>query len=189
MHNWEFGGFRCSTEQLRTYEIEPGEEMSFLAEQGFSEEELFYEYERSPDVVFRLTLYCDEYVTRGVGFIRQYCYGEYVDLEIFTFEGCEQYLNDAAVGQYSVYSTYYDGRKTYFLEGETIDDHFRAMELEGIYAVYFDYEDGQLMHMLQGLTHGSVDRFYFYKSGDYSYRCGPYMLEVDHGWGVSLYKF
>lgn len=192
VHNWEFGGYRRSTEaQLQTYEIEPGGEADFLAEQGFTEEDLFYEYEYEwpPDVTFRLSLYCDKYVTRGVGFIRQYCYGEYVDLEIFTFDGCEQYLNDAAVGQYSVYSTYYDGRKTYFLEGEIIDDYFEAMELEGIYAVSFDYEDGQLMHMKQGLTHGSVDRFYFFKRGDRSSWWGPYMLEVDHGWGVSLYKF
>ena len=190
VHNWEFGGFRRSTEaQWQTYEIESGEEADFLAEQGFTEDDLFfeYEYEWSPDVVFRLSLYCDEYVTKGVGFIRQYVDGKYVDLEIFTFEGCEQYLDDAAVGQYSVYSTYYDGRKTYFLEGETIDDYFGAMEPDDFHSVSFDYEDGQLMHMYQGLTHGSVDRFYFFKSGKYSY--GPYMLEVDHGWGVSLYKF
>lgn len=160
VHNWEFGGFRRGTDALgQTYEIESGGEADFLAEQGFTEE---------------------EYVTRGVGFIRQYRYGEYVDLEIFTFEGCEQYLDDAAVGPYSVYSTYYDGRKTYFLAGETIDDYFEAMDLDQ--SVSFDYENGQLMHMEQGLTHGSVDRFYFYKSGDHGYRCGPYMLEVDHGW-------
>ena len=194
VHNWEFGGYRRSTEaQWQTYEIEPGEEADFLTEQGFTEDDLFYEYEYEwpPDVVFRLTLYCDEYVTRGVGFIKQYSYGEYVDLEIFTFDGCEQYLNDAAVGQYSVYSTYPfgGGRETYFLEGKTIDDYFGAMELDGIYSVSFDYEDGQLVHMYQGLTHGSVDRFYFFKSGDRSYWWGSYMLEVDHGWGVTLYKF
>lgn len=192
VHNWEFGGFRSSTDALgHAYEIEPGGEADFLTEQGFTEDDLFYEYEYEwpPDVEFRLSLYCDEYVTRGVGFIRQYWNGKYVDLEIFTFDGCERYLDDAAVGQYSVYSTYYSGRETHFLEGETVDDYFGAMELDEIHSVSFDYEDGRLVHMEQGLTHGSADRFYFYKSGDHSYRCGPYMLEVDHGWGVTLYRF
>lgn len=190
-HNWEFGGFRRSTEaQDQAYEIAPGEEAAFLAEQGFTEDDLYYEYEYAGDhdAVFRLSLYCDEYVTRGVGFIRKYQDGEYIDLEIFTFDGCEQYLDDAAVGQYSVYSTYDDGRETYFLDEETIDDYFGAMELDEIHSVSFDYEDGELVHMEQGLAHGSVDRFYFYKSGA-AYRAGPCMLEVDHGWGVSLYRF
>ena len=192
-HNWEFGSFRRSTEaQYSNYEIEPGEEADFLAEQGFTEEDLYYEYEYtwSDGTVFRLSLYCDQYVTRGAGFIRRYWDGEYVDLEIFTFDGCEQYLDDAAVGQYSVYSDYYtDGREIHFLEGETIDNYFDALELDGIYSVFFDYEDGKLVHMCQGLTHGSVDRFYFYKAYDQSYRCGPCMLEVDHGWGVTFYRF
>ena len=168
VHNWEFG---C--------------EADVLAEQGLSEEDLFYEYEYAgaSDILFRLSLYCDEYVTRGVGFIREYKNGEYIDLEIFTFDGCEQYLKDAAVGQFSVYFDYYiNGRETHFLEGETIDNYFRAMELDETHSVSFDYEDGRLMHMYQGLTHGSVDRFYFNRSR-------PYMLEVDHGFGVSLYKF
>ena len=192
IHNWEFGGFRRSTEaQDQTYEIEPGEEADFLTEQGFTEDDLFYEceYAGAPDVVFCLSLYCDEYVTRGVGFIREYEVGEYIDLEIFTFDGCVQYLDDAAVGQYSVYSTYDDGRETYFLDEETIDDYFGAKEPDEIHSVSFDYEDGELVHMEQRLAHGSVDRFYFYKYGDQSYRCGPCMLEVDHGWGVSLYRF
>ena len=97
---------------------------------GFTEEDLYYEYEYAWDngTVFRLSLYCDEYVTRGTGLIRRYWEGEYVDLEIFSFDGCEQYLDDAAVGQYSVYSDYYtDGREIHFLEGETIDDYFSSV--------------------------------------------------------------
>ena len=183
--NWEFGSFRRSTDaQFYTYEIEPGEEADFLAEQGFMEETPFYEYEYAwyPDVVFRLSLYCDENLTRGAGLIRRYWEGEYVNLEIFTFDGCEQYLSDAAVSPFSVYSTYNVGRATYFLEGETIDDYFKAMELDEIHSVSFDYEDGLLTHMYQGLTHGSVDRFYIYRGG-------YFMLEVDHGWGVTFYKF
>ena len=191
VHNWEFGGFRRSTEaQDQIYEIEPGEEADFLVKQGFTEDDLLYEYEYAGDsnVVFRLSLYCDEYVTRGGGFIRKYEDGEYRDLEIFTFDGCEQYLHDAAVGQYSVYSTYDDGRETYFLDEKTIDDYFGAMDPDEIHSVSFDYEDGKLVHMEQRLTHGSVDRFYFHKDGA-AYRFGPYMLEVDHGRGVSLYRF
>ena len=139
--------------------------------------------------MFRLSLYCDKYVTRGTGFIRQYWDGEYEDLEIFTFDKCEQYLDDAAVGQFSVYSYYSAGvRETHFLEGETIDDYFGALELDEIHSVSFDYEDRQLAHMYQGLNHGSVDRFYFRKNGDAPWY-GSYMLEIDHGWGVTLYKF
>ena len=184
-HNWEFGGFQRSTEaQYQTYEIEPGGEADFLTEQGFTEETPFYEYEYawSSNIVFRLSLYCNKNLTKGAGLIRKYIDGEYVDLEIFTFDGCEHYLDDAAVGQYSVYSYYSEGfRETYFLEGETIDDYFSALELDGIHSVSFDYEDGKLVHMYQGLTHGSVDRFYINRGA-----C--YMLEVDHGWGVTFYK-
>ena len=189
-HNWEFGGFRRSTEaQYQTYEIEPGEEEDFLLKQGFTEKDLYYEYEYtwSDGTLFRLSLYCDQYVTRGTGLIRRYWEGEYVDLEIFSFDGCEQYLGDAAVGQYSVYSDYsFAGRTTHFLEGETIDDYFGALERDD---VSFDYEDGKLVHMYERRSHGSVDRFYFYKAYDQSYRCGPCLLEVDHGWGVTFYRF
>ena len=190
--NWEFGGFRRSTEaQDQTYEIEPGGEEDFLLKQGFTEEDLYYEYEYKyawdTGTVFRLSLYCDEYVTRGTGLIRQYRDGEYVDLEIFSFDGCEQYLDDAAVGQYSVYSHYYfSGREVHFLEGETIDDYFGALDRDD---VSFDYEDGKLVHMYERRPHGGVDRFYFYKAYDQSYRCGPCLLEVDHGWGVTFYRF
>lgn len=191
VHNWQFDCFGRSTEaQLQDDKGDYSYEAAFLAEQGFTEDDLFYEYAWTSGSEYRLSLYCDKYVTRGVGFIRIYIDGKYLETEMFTFDGCEEYLNDAAVGQYSVYSNYdMNGRETHFLEGEAIDDYFGAMELEGIYAVSFDYEDGQLVHMEQGLTHGGADRFYFYRSGDYSYRCGSYMLEVDHGWGVSLYKF
>lgn len=191
VHNWQFDSFGRSTEaQLQDDKGDYSYEAAFLAEQGFTEDDLFYEYAWTSGSEYRLSLYCDKYVTRGVGFIRIYIDGKYLETEMFTFDGCEEYLNDAAVGQYSVYSNYdMNGRETHFLEGEAIDDYFGAMELEGIYAVSFDYEDGQLVHMEQGRTHGGVDRFYFYRSGDYSYRCGSYMLEVDHGWGVSLYKF
>ena len=189
-HNWEFGDFQRSTEaQYHTIEIEPGGEADFLLKHGFTEKDLYYEYEYTwPDgTVFRLSLYCDQYVTRGTGLIRRYWEGEYVDLEIFSFDGCEQYLDDAAVGQYSVYSHYYmNGREIHFLEGETIDDYFHALEPDG---ASFDYEDGTLVHMYEERPHGSVDRFYFYKSGDHSYRCGSCMLEVDHGWGVTFYRF
>ena len=126
-------------------------------------------------------------MTRGTGLIRQYRDGEYVDLEIFSFDGCEQYLDDVAVGQYSVYSHYYfSGREVHFLEGETIDDYFGALDRDD---VSFDYEDGKLVHMYERRPHGGVDRFYFYKAYDQSYRCGPCLLEVDHGWGVTFYRF
>lgn len=70
-NNWEFGGYRHDPNyQTYTYEIESGEEEAFLAEQGYSEENLFYEYEYGagwdPSLTFRLSLYCDEDLSKGV---------------------------------------------------------------------------------------------------------------------------
>lgn len=195
--NWEFGSFRRSTEaQFHTYEIEPGEEMEFLAEQGFSEEDLFYEYEYVWDYgpVFRLALYCDEELTKGVGLIRRYYIEgdveEYINLEIFTFDGYESYLYDA-VSPFHVFGNYNGAvRYTTFLQGETIEEYFQALglvDVEDIHSVSFDYDaDGKLTHMYQGVTHGSVDRFYIYREG---WGIPSYLLEVDHGWGVTFYKF
>lgn len=188
-HNWQFDSFGRSTEaQSQNDEIARDREADFLIEQGFTEDDLFFEYAWTSGIDYRLSLYCDEYVTRGAGLVREYVDGEYLETVVFTFDGCEEYLDDAAVGQYSVYSDYdMNGRETHFLEGETIDDWFRAMELDEIHAVSFDYEDGQLVHMEQGLTHGVADRFYFFNRDNYSY--GAYMLEVDYGWGATLYRF
>ncbi|MCH5341406.1 MAG: hypothetical protein J1E01_08055 [Acetatifactor sp.] len=198
-HNWEFGGYRSDPNaQFSTYEIEPGEEAAFLAEQGYSEENLFYEYEYewTPYMMLRLSLYCDEKLTRGLGFIRwEYVDGEKAgelwDMEIFTFDGYEKYLEER-VSPFSVYSTtYFEGRKTYFLHGETIEEYFRSLDLDGIYRVSFDHEDEKLTHMYQGLNHGSVDRFYIYRFGWGNTKTSMphYMLELDHGWGVTFYRF
>ena len=198
--NWAFGSYKWDPNaQHGTYEIEPGEEEKFLAEQGYSTENLFYEYEYgvdwSPDIRYRLSLYCDENLTRGLGFIRRYVDGEYVPEDsnflIFTFDGYESYLNDA-VGPFSVYSYYFTtGRSTTFLQGETVDEYFREMEAE-LYGLSFHYdEDGKLMHIGTGVTHGGIDNFYIYKKGwreDEYYR-PLYMLEVDPGWGVTFYRF
>lgn len=199
--NWEFGGYSYDPNaQHSTYEIEPGEEEAFLAGLGYSEDDLFYEYEYeagwNPHLTFRLSLYCDKELNRGVGFIKIYEDGEYVaenpNLEIFTFEGYESYLYDA-VDPFSVYSYYFtDGRDTTFLrDGMTVAEYLMEMEPE-LYGLYFDYdEDGKLMHIITGVNHGSLNQFYLYQkgwNGDESDR-PLYMLEVDYGWGVTFYRF
>ncbi len=190
---WSFGGFSDGREGTSSdYQIEPGGEDAFLAEQGFTEEDLFFEtayrYSDSSNQVFCLSLYCDRLLTRGLGLIRKYEGGAYVDLEIFAFDGCMQYQGDASVGQFSVFSEYgLDGREIQILpEGETIEEYFEAAERDD---VLFDYEDGALVHLYEGRPHGGVDRFYFSHSGDDVCRNGAYLLEVDHGWGVTLYRF
>ena len=199
--NWEFGGYSRDLEyQTYTYEIEPGEETAFLAGLGYSENDLFYEYEYGagwdPHLMFRLSLYCDKELNRGAGFIKIYKDGEYVaedpNLEIFTFEGYESYLYDA-VDPFSVSSYYFsDGRATTFLrDGVTVVEYLTGLEPD-LYGLYFDYdEDGKLMHIFTGVTHGGLNQFYLYQkgwNGDESDR-PLYMLEVDYGWGVTFYRF
>ena len=199
--NWEFGGYSWDPNaQHTTYEIEPGEEEAFLAEQGYSEADLFYEYEYvsswNPHLSFQLSLYCDPELNKGTGFIKMYEDGEYVaeypNLDIFTFDGYEGYLYDA-VDPFSVYSFYSTtGRSTRFLrDGMTVDEYFRELEPD-LYGLYFDYDgDGKLMHNYTGVTHGGVHRFYIYKNDWIGYESDSpmYMLEVDYGWGVTFYRF
>lgn len=73
----------------------------------------------------------------------------------------------------------------------TVDEYFRMLEPE-LYGLYFDYdEDGKLMHITKGVTHGAVEIFYIYKNGWNGNESDRprYMLEVDLGWGVTLYRF
>ena len=199
--NWEFGEYRRDPNaDWTTYEIEPGEETAFLAEQGYSEADLFYEYEYvsswDPHLSFGLSLYCDPELNKGTGFIKVYEDGEYVaeypNLEIFTFDGYESYLHNA-VDPFSVCSYYFfDGRATTFLrDGMTVDEYFRELEPD-LYGLYFDYdEDGRLMYIFTGVTHGGIHTFYIYKNNRNGYESDRplYMLEVDPGWGVTFYRF
>lgn len=201
--NWFYTVIEQEEQEDYTSDEELLTEEEWLKKYNFGESNLFYEYHYALDDSIpgeyithkqvTLSLYCDVNMEHGGGILKEEIEGGRIQKLAFTFDGNEKYIT-WDVDPLKVFSQYYlDGRNVIFLKSENIVEYNER--LDKIYGDTFfklyTYEEEKLLHMIEDNNHGRVERFYIYKQdweGNQS-DTPRYMLELDPGWGVTLYSF
>lgn len=173
----------ATEEDIRSYrwqKVKEGEEADFLKQEGFSEENLFYEYSWEDGCDFILQFYYLKEEKRGGGLITVFgVEGLVADIVGFSFEGCEEF--DAS--NTDPFSVHYNYGEFILLSMEELEE-LEEQRTEG--EILKDYEEKRLMHMYSYETHGGTEYFYIY-DGDND--MPTYLLMLDVGWELAFCEF